>query len=365
MIEISEDIVLGLNVVTNDVQIGVSSFTNNIQLEGIPGASNIDFVLANDLFVGAALSIPIANTLYDVIANSLHASTSFTSPTATSTSGVDNIDASGLILTVSITSPVATSVSGTDIVSANNLFSVSTISSPIATTTYAAAANNLLVTSTISSPIAVDVPVVDNGVLFMKMDGNLNDETGTFSPTGSGITYSGTVGDQAAVFDATLDYIEVNNTGSQLSFGTGAFAIEVEFKQNVIKSTSLHYILNKRDGSNQEYNLFYTSNNRFRAIVRDSVQGAYIILNYNTVLTVGTFYKVRASWNGSAWKMSVNGVIQDTDINTSGTYIQMRDTGANVRIGSDATNSAFTLDGELKNLKIHDRALTDTELEAA
>jgi hypothetical protein len=175
--------------------------------------------------------------------------------------------------------------------------------------------------------------------------------------------YSG----KALDFDGVNDYVSVSDVDS-LSFGNGTtdspFSITGYFNLDVLGTNKT--IAAKDNGSQREYALFVTSDNKLRFFLKNNGGSPQQSIDSDLVLEAGKWYFVAATYDGRggnlAWQglnIYVNAQLTGVDSNIANTYTAMANTTAGFAAGVYA--STF-MNGQISNIKVFGSELTAAQV---
>lgn len=189
-----------------------------------------------------------------------------------------------------------------------------------------------------------------------------NEGTGTAAKDTSSNEYNGTVtsatwqtedqciSSKCLYFDGTVASVDTNHDFSWTN--ADPFTISVWVRPNT--NTADHGILGK---VNWEYSLLQ-NDNTFKFNYYNTVGAGVIDLDSNTLITVGKWYHIEITSDGTTATMYVNGKVEDTDTNITGTY---QDRAEDTIVGRAYTNhgsgaGASYFQGFIDEPKIYDYA---------
>lgn len=203
-------------------------------------------------------------------------------------------------------------------------------------------------------------------VSYYRFEGNSNDSKGSNTGTATNITYgtgNGQFG-QGAGFNGSA-YI---NAGSSSTFNTGQMSVAFWMQVGSLAADSVP--ASKWNGAQGSW-FFYIDGSgssgfhdklRFH-VTTDNVWGNMGKVTSTNMLTVGSWYHVVATYDGSTVKMYINGQIQ-TDSNPPTVTGNIYTSTAPVRIGVWTENNSNPLPNgsKIDDFAIFSRALTATEV---
>jgi len=202
-----------------------------------------------------------------------------------------------------------------------------------------------------------------------NFNGNALDQYGALNQTlygGATIT-----GDKLNVA-ANGQYSQALDPVGIASFGSGAFTISGKIIFG-INNLAFKFICNKRDttttfgdGAKAEYRFVIDLNYKLNIILFDSSQQVSSNLNAISVnaLAPNTIYNIALTYGGGAgnyFKMYVNGSLIAHAYSTTGSYVQMRNTGSNLLL-ANYTDGLAPLIGSLDDFKLFNVELTADEV---
>lgn len=227
----------------------------------------------------------------------------------------------------------------------------------------------------------------ENLLLYCRLNNSLVDETGNFTLTGNGITYTNGiysgVANEAANFNVNTDYILIPDN-DLLSFGNGTtdspFSVSMCINFQANSGDSIDVIFCKRGdkvavnaGAFEEYQLHRTiSTGQLRWGVIDESSNGRLLIDGSTNLLNGVDYHVVVTYDGSGLesglKIYIDGVEETVTGLSSGTYVAMENLTADFLIGSPSWDYTFLNRSEfigfLDGFAIWDVALTQEQVTA-
>jgi endo-beta-N-acetylglucosaminidase D len=159
----------------------------------------------------------------------------------------------------------------------------------------------------------------------------------------------------ALLFDGVGKYVDAGT----VNLNNSPFSLEGWVKANTFKASSpfISSIMGIEDGSNTaEVRLGDAGITADRLQFVANLGGVTRKLAANAVLTTGTWYHVAATYDGTAMKLYINGVL-DASLTTSGSLVA----NAPFTIGRNYASSRC-LDGSIDEVRVWKRALSATEI---
>lgn len=211
-----------------------------------------------------------------------------------------------------------------------------------------------------SNPLLVDLVQYSNLV---------SDSIATVGQNGTDTSVSyGSHGDFQNSADLTASTSSNINLGDSdnFSFGDGStnsdFTIHIRFAHNVAPNAD--FLLGKRDAStNREYQLSYvTGGTRLRWREFDQSTGGTRDIEYILSPSTSTFYSVTIVNLSGTLYMYIDGVDTGNSESTSGTYVAMENSTADLILGKYSASTSFSLNGYLGELAIWKRGLSALEV---
>jgi len=213
-------------------------------------------------------------------------------------------------------------------------------------------------------------------VILTHMDessGNILDYSG-FSNNGTyngaGYLSSGII-NKGISFDGINDYVTFGDE-NRYSFGNGTkdfpFSISLWFKKN--SSGANEALLSRWDASipRAEYALLFNTGNQIRFLLRDDSTNGTIERITVQSMSANQWYHVAAVYNGSSTtsglNIYINGELVSMTSSTSGVYVSMENTLANLLYGDFITGSGghFYFNGTMDEAMILNRTLSQNEI---
>ena len=204
--------------------------------------------------------------------------------------------------------------------------------------------------------------LTDNIVAYYKLD-NVNDSVASFTLTNNGSTpfnpakinngYDGGIANGSK-------YLTIANN---LGISGSAMSISLWFSLSTIPGTGINYFLAHLgdDVTDVEYILAYRDNAGTKQLyfnrVKQNLSNNEIISNQT--LTVGVFYHIVITYNGSTMTLYLNNVSLGT-LSASGNGISAGITG--FRIGADLNGPSLFTSGLIDEVGVWSRALTSPEI---
>ena len=221
--------------------------------------------------------------------------------------------------------------------------------------------------------------LTDGLVGYWKMDDSGVDAEGETSTDSSGNGYNGTlygdngVGDNGTGMDCTTsgkfgtgcdydgvdDYVTIADNDAYSLITTGQLTVSFWYKPDVL--TENLYLINKRAGSNYEWDFRTGTSGAIRAFILQSDNTIYLEATSGSgVITQGNWhYIVFAANNSSPYlKLYVNGVLVAEDTTSSGSIINGT---AAITIAKDGSGSTY-VDGQFDEARVYNRALSPAEV---
>ncbi|MCG8339622.1 MAG: LamG domain-containing protein [Proteobacteria bacterium] len=198
-------------------------------------------------------------------------------------------------------------------------------------------------------PVQADLN--DGLVAYYPFNGNANDESGN----GNNGTVDGATlttdrfgnADSAYSFDGVDDHITVSNSAS---LNTSIFTIACWVKVN---STPSSFLDKRNGGGNHNYQILLSGGNELIAYIGDGT-------NYSTQgisLDLNKLYHIATTYDQSELVVYVNGEKSSTlNVSTSGNVGD-----GDLIIGFDGS-SDYPMDGDIDELRIYNRVLSETEI---
>ena len=161
-------------------------------------------------------------------------------------------------------------------------------------------------------------------VSLLHMDGTdasttFSDESGiTWTPAGNAQidTAQSVFGGASGLFDGTGDYISATN--SYLALGTGDFTIDTRIRINSLGpgNFSIYDNRNSTGGpGNQSFVWYMKPSGKMAIYIPESET------EFNTTLSINTWYHVALVRNGATWKVYINGTAESATITNTGNLI--------------------------------------------
>ena len=192
-----------------------------------------------------------------------------------------------------------------------------------------------------------------SGCVATDLYGGNNGTLASNCPTISPSWVVGKIGN-ALNFNGASNNVLVNNSVN-LNFTT-SMSVSAWIKWNITPSTGAPYatIMNKNGDS--QYRLQHNGTNaNFEFGVKTNVGDTYV--TSLTSPTVGTWYHLVGTWDGTLIKIYVNGVLEKTGTRTG----TMPSSAILVKIGSSSSNARW-FNGIIDEVNLWDRALTQAEV---
>jgi len=206
---------------------------------------------------------------------------------------------------------------------------------------------------------------LNNFISYWKFDGNSNDSVGSNNGTPTSITYpSGLIG-QAADFNGTTSKVVVPDA-NDLSFGNGTSDVDFStitlIKFDDLSNNPRIAIKIKADGTGFEYVVFPVSSKLRATLVDDSTGGSVTSQTTNTI-TLNQWVVLTTTYKASTkdLKLYINNDAITTDL-SSGTYIAMENSIANLTIGSDPRFNTNFLNGQINAFSLLNVELTPEQV---
>ncbi|TAG55310.1 MAG: hypothetical protein EAZ27_07255 [Cytophagales bacterium] len=221
--------------------------------------------------------------------------------------------------------------------------------------------------STCSSP-HVNCASTDNLVAYYPFDGNANDASGNGN-NGSiiGASFSSGKSGNALKFSKAVDYVEIPNSNSMKITGTG-ISIACWLKINGGGSEFPRIMLGGSVNTAYTFTLFSSGQNNptdnrlfFRPVTTNSTFGS---ITSNTYLTRNIWYHVVAYYDGVNTRLYINGEKDAETTSINGDLLTNDFTkviGGEIIPHSNGCCISW-LDGEIDELRLYGRALTDCEI---
>lgn len=161
------------------------------------------------------------------------------------------------------------------------------------------------------------------------------------------------------VFDGTNDYIDINNSTSLnptvISIGSWFYLNSLVVNQNIISkgytSISPPYI---------SYSLKMNDISPFNIVaIQASINGTAKELLSTTTFTTGIWYYVIGTYDGSIFKLYINGVQEP---NTTSAVGSISSYNTPIQVGRWGTQGSQYLNGKVSIAQIYNRALSATEI---
>lgn len=201
-------------------------------------------------------------------------------------------------------------------------------------------------------------------------DSSGNGLDGTIFGGGSYVSSSGerNTGDFALNFDGSNDEVVISDSGNDFQFGDGATDDPFSMAAWIKMSDATQFrIAQKYETGNQEF-IWTTSTTDVMLIqVKDFSSSGTLDKRTSLALTSaqGIWTHVAFTYDGSSsssgLKLYINGTLQSVTDSSSGGYTAMEDRGVDFRIGGE--NSAQWTDGQIDELAVFDRELTQADIE--
>ncbi len=170
----------------------------------------------------------------------------------------------------------------------------------------------------------------------------------------------------AVLLPGTDEYVEIAD--SPILSAISPLTVIAWVKTTSTKETGA-VVVGKYATGNREWILqtHLANNDRLRLVVYDESANAYIARDYNnaTHFYDGKYHQVCGVWNGGTTAASIKLYLDSLQVDNqdmiSGTFVNIEDLTANLRIGAiSATSNQF--DGEIDHVIIYNRALSASEI---
>jgi len=211
--------------------------------------------------------------------------------------------------------------------------------------------NMVAQTTNVSEPYPIG-----NIVSYYKMEGNVLNSIGTNDGTPTAITYGSGLVNNTAIFGSSSKVLIPHNDA--LSFPNNApFSIYMLAKYS---GTGDGWLLNKRDASNHEYQLYkYQGNLEF--LINDQSSGAAIKKSYAFTPTIGQWYHIACTYSGSGLASGIKIYIDNVSVGTTtenASFVSTRNVGAKTSLGVAGWFDGLHFLGALDEVSIFKTALT-------
>lgn len=200
------------------------------------------------------------------------------------------------------------------------------------------------------------VPAPTGLVSWWTGDGTANDRVGTnHGGLQNGMSYGNGMASQSFVFDGADDYVSVQDTGSW-AFGTNDFAIDLWANFSVIVGSQA-FLANDEGGGNLNKWIFWRDAGQLRFHI-NGPGGSANIGSAAFSPSVGQWSHLAVARNGSTYRFYINGAAVSTNVSAA----VVPDANALLTIGKAENN--FFFNGRLDDVRIYNRALAASEIQA-
>lgn len=200
------------------------------------------------------------------------------------------------------------------------------------------------------------------------LDSSGNGNTGT--PTGTSVV-AGRLGNGRS-FNGTSDYITISDANS-LSFDSGTadtpLSVSVWVKPTVLAGAGAgNWIVNKRDaGAGDEYQLVFWEGKLVLGLFSSNAN--YISRTTSATWQAGQWYHIAATYDGSkspnGINIYVNGILQNSTGNTTGTYTGMNNSANPVVIGKAGWSASQYFNGIIDEVQISNVTRSSEEVKTS
>jgi hypothetical protein len=228
----------------------------------------------------------------------------------------------------------------------------------------------------ISNPYRFKVPSiipVSNIVAYYDMQDNVLDKKATNHGTATGITYNQSSVGKAAVFSNGSGISIPQN--ESFTFGNGSadtpFSVVFMVKRTSEPTSNGYWFINKRDNttSAQEWQIFeYSGVLQVTLFSNSSGSNTLGIKTNLNPFTLNTTETVTLTYDGSGNYTGLKFYLNDTLLSSSdfstGNYVAMKSTTSGVTIGKRGFGSAGYVKGNIDEVSIFNKELTEAEVSA-
>ena len=201
-------------------------------------------------------------------------------------------------------------------------------------------------------------------VSFWPGDGNASDiQDGNNGTLVNGATFAPGVIGNAFSFDGVDDFVSIPSSANLVP--TAAVSVDLWAKIDSIPDEAAHLIDAKITGVPKPNGLIYalfTLGDGRAGFGVTTTSGATFAFGLTNIVGDGQFHHLAGTWNGSAVKLYVDGVLEGSAL-TSGTLVS--GSAAEIVIGDhNPPNQGRRVHGLLDEVKIYNRALSASEIQA-
>jgi len=150
-------------------------------------------------------------------------------------------------------------------------------------------------------------------------------------------------GTASLYLDGTTDWVETPDDAS-LELGSGDFTLEGHFRFETVKASDQHLIGKWRDGSSEKsYAIVHTGSGTNLLELRLSSDSSTTTtkISASWTPTVDTWYHVAADWDGTTYRLYVDGSV----LGTGTTVVALADDVAGFSIGGEEADGAKPFNG--------------------
>ena len=168
------------------------------------------------------------------------------------------------------------------------------------------------------------------------------------------------IGDGSALFNGSSDFVQVED--SNVLDAPASWTLSAWIKIGSGTSGYDRIIGKQTTGGQCNYGIGLRNGNEFGTFINDG--GGFDDSNYHTTdLTVGEWYHVTGTWNGTYLKSYINGILVETSSDLSSANASVTNT-APLLIGLNATNGDQYFKGNISQAGIWQGALTQAQIQS-
>ena len=168
------------------------------------------------------------------------------------------------------------------------------------------------------------------------------------------------IGDGSALFNGSSDFVQVEDSNALDAPASWTLSAWIKIGSG---TSGYDRIIGKQTTGGQcNYGIGLRNGNEFGTFINDG--GGFDDSNYHTTdLTVGEWYHVTGTWNGTYLKSYINGILVETSSDLSSANASVTNT-APLLIGLNATNGDQYFKGNISQAGIWQGALTQAQIQS-